>query len=148
MVDLVRELLAAQNECTLIWRTTDGSATGAIVSYFAHEGRVYMTARAKSNRVRAIARDSRTTVVVSGKGTELGHARSVSLRGVCSIHQDAQKRDWFFPRFSRAVLPDSPRGAEQMTVMMNEKANVVLEFDPERIIPYDAHEQIVAANRG
>jgi general stress protein 26 len=140
-------LLEAQDECTLIWLTQDGSPTGTIVSYFAADDRLWMTALAQSPRCRALTRDPRATVTISGKGTALGHARCVTLRGHVSILRDDTTRDWFFPRFAAAVLPDSERSQVGMVRAMNSPANVVLEFAPQKVIPYDSHEQMVAANR-
>ena len=142
-----RALLEAQDECTLIWSTRDGSPTGTIVSYFAGGGSIWMTALSHSKRSRALARDPRATLVITGKGSELGHARCVTLRGHVDLHRDGDTRDWFFPRFARAVLPESPRGQAGMVQAMNNGANLVLEFIPREFIPYDAHEQMVAANR-
>jgi hypothetical protein len=146
-LELVEKLLGAQDECTFIWTTRDGSATGTIVSYFAEDGQIWMTVLAGSKRARAIARDPRTSVVISGKGSDLGHARCATLRGTSALHSDADTRNWFFPRFAAAVLPDSERGAAGMIAMMNNEANLVVEFTPDRVIPYDAHDQMVAANR-
>jgi hypothetical protein len=144
---LSEALLRTQDECTLIWRTRDGSCTGTIVSYFADGGHVWMTAAAGSIRARALARDPRTALVITGKGSALGHARCVTLRGETRLHRDAATRDWFFPRFAKAVLPDSERGQAGMARSMNNEGHLVLEFIPERTIPYDAHDQMVGANR-
>ncbi len=147
MDTMSQALIDAQDECTLIWCTRDGSPTGTIVSYFAEGGSIWMTALRESNRARALSRDPRTALVISGKGSDLGHARCVTLRGSTMLHRDEATRDWFFPRFARAVLPDSERGQAGMAKSMNNPANLVLEFTPERAIPYDAHEAMVAANR-
>ncbi len=147
MNDLAKSLLAAQDECTFVWTTRDGSPTGTIVSYLSEDGRIWMTALADSKRALAIARDPRASIVISGKGSELGHARCVTFRGSCRLHSDHETRDWFFPRFAQAVLPDSRRGASGMATMMNNESNLVIEFIPDRSIPYDAHEQMVLANR-
>ena len=106
-----------------------------------------MTALEGSARVQAIGRNAATALVVSGRGTALGDARCISMRGECLIHRDAQVRDWFFPLFSQRVLPDSAAGAAGMAAMMNNAANTVLEFVPAKVIPYDAHEAMAAANK-
>jgi hypothetical protein len=140
-------LIEAQDECTLIWRTQDGSPTGTVVSYVADDGHLFMTALASSARCRALARDARATVVISGKGTEVGRARCVTLRGRVEIHHNAATRDWFLPRFAAAVLPDNERSQLMMVEAMNSSHNLVLDFTPEKFIPYDAHERMIAANR-
>lgn len=142
-----RELLIRQNECTLGWVKRDGAPASTIVSFIYHDEKIWMTALAGSARVRAIRRDPRVSVAVSGKGTPLGHSRCVSLQGRCAIRDDQATRDLFFPLFARAVLPDSEKGAAMMARMMNSHENLVLVFTPEKVIPYDAHDQLEMANR-
>ncbi|MCB1615491.1 MAG: pyridoxamine 5'-phosphate oxidase family protein, partial [Pseudomonadales bacterium] len=98
-----RELLTQQNECTLSWVKRDGGPASTIVSFIYHDEKLWMTALAGSARVRAIRRDPRVSVVVSGKGTPLGHSRCVSLQGHCEIRDDQATRDLFFPLFAKAV---------------------------------------------
>lgn len=148
---LTRQLLSSQDECTLIWNTADGGSTGTIVSFFAEAeaeaDAVWMTALTTAARSRAFRRDPRASVVLSGKGSPVGHARCTTLRGRVLLHDDEETRDWFFPRFAAAILPGSPRGQQGVVASMNNEANLVLQFVPERAIPYDAHAQMVAANR-
>jgi hypothetical protein len=148
MDDLTAQLLDSQDECTFIWGTRDGSPTGTIVSFFADRGRIWMTALVGSQRVRALESDPRCSVVITGKGTELGHARCSTLRGSSVLHRDDSARNWFFPIFAAVVLPDNPKGADGMVGAMNNPSNLIIEFVPDRVIPYDAHEQMVRANGG
>lgn len=143
---LTEQLLLAQNECTIIWNLADGSATGAVVSYVWYDGAIWMTALAGSNRVAALRKEPRAAVVVSGKGSSLGHARSLTMRGECYIRDEAAVRDWFFPAFAHAVLPHSKKGQEAMAAAMATPDNLVLQFVPFKRIPYDAHEAMIAAD--
>lgn len=143
---LARDLLRLQNECTLSWLTQDGSPAATVVSFFYAQEKIWMTADRHSPRVSAILRDPRVAVVVSGSGSKLGHTRCVSMRGRCTVHSDAALRDWFFPLFSRAVLNKSRIGASLMAKSMNNEANVVLCFTPEKVRSYDAQKAMKLAN--
>jgi hypothetical protein len=97
--------------------------------------------------VRAIRRQPQVSLVVSGKGSPVGHGRCVSIQGECEIRDDPATRERFLPAFSRAVLPDSERGAERMAEMMNTPENLVLLVTPRKLIPYDAQSALERANR-
>jgi nitroimidazol reductase NimA-like FMN-containing flavoprotein (pyridoxamine 5'-phosphate oxidase superfamily) len=148
MEDLVRRLLVEQNECTLGWLARDGRPVASVVSFVWLDGRIAMTALEDSPRVRAIRRDPRVSVTVSGLGSPVGQARCVSIQGRCEIRDDAATRDRFFPAFSRAVLPDSERGALAMASAMNTPENLVLMVEAEKWIPYDAQARMEMAGRG
>ena len=146
MIDLVEQLLQQQNECTLCWTRADGSPAATIVSCLWAEQAVWMTAVAGSGRVKALARDGRAAVVLTGKGTALGESRCVSMPGQVVIRREAEIRDWFFPSFANAVLPGSPKGALMMAGMMHAPENLVLQFLPARYLPWDSHEMMAMAN--
>lgn len=143
---LSRHILDTQNECTLCWITRDGSPAATVVSFMVNDKGLWMTALEGCPRVRAIGRDNRVSVVVSGKGSEAGDTRCVSMRGHCIIHRDKKIRDWFFPLFSKRVLDKSKVGASMMAKSMSNIDNTVLQFIPEKIIPYDAQEMMKMAN--
>lgn len=140
------KILQAQRECTLCWITRDGSPAATVVSFLFEEDCLWMTAQAGCARDIAISRDGRVAVVVSGTGSKAGDTRCVSMRGHCAILRDEQTRSWFFPRFAKRVLYKSRIGARMMASSMNNEANVVLKFRPEKIIPYDAQKMMKLAN--
>lgn len=143
---LAQDLLAAQNECTLSWITQDGSPAATVVSFLFAEGALWLTAERHAARIRAIRRNPRVAIVVSGSGSKMGHTRCVSLRGRCEILADAKTRDWFFPLFSRRVLNKSRIGASMMAKSMNNETNLVIRFVPEKAISYDAQKAMKLAN--
>ena len=147
MDDLVRRLLTEQNECTLSWLMRDGRPASTVVSFVWLDEKIALTALADSRRVGAIRRNPNVALVVSGKGSPVGHSRCVSIQGECSICEDQETRDRFFPAFSRAVLPASKRGAEMMSRAMNTPENLVLLVTPRKLIPYDAQASLDRANR-
>ena len=147
MDELTRRLLSEQNECTLSWILRDGRPASTVVSFVLLDGAIALTALAHSPRVQAIRRNPHVALVVSGKGSPVGHGRCVSIQGECEVRSDRETRDRFFPAFSRAVLPDSERGAERMARAMNTPENQVLLVTPRKLIPYDSQASLDAANR-
>lgn len=140
------ELFIRQNECSLSWVTKDARPAATVVSFVYHQEKIWMTALAGSYRVNAIRNNPHVAVVISGKGCSVGHSRCVSLQGRCEILSDQATRDVFFPRFAKAVLPDSPKGAQMMAQMMNSPENLVLCMSIDKTIPYDAQQMLDGAN--
>ncbi len=147
MDNLVEQLLLQQNECSLCWLKSDGAPAATIVSFVWAEQSVWMTALAGSARVQALLRDPRSTVVITGKGSPVGASRCVSMQGQVIVCTEQTIRDWFFPVFAKAVLPDSRKGAAMMASMMSGPENLVLQFVPEKVIPWDSHDSMAMANR-
>lgn len=147
MDNLVEQLVLQQNECSLCWVRSDGAPAATIVSFVWNEQSLWMTALAGTARVRALLRDPRATVVITGKGSPVGASRCVSMQGQVIVRTEQTIRDWFFPAFAAAVLPDSRKGAAMMASMMCSPENLVLQFVPERVIPWDSHDSMSMANR-
>lgn len=147
MNDLVAQLLQQQNECTLCWVRSDNRPAATIVSFIWADNALWMTALADSARVRALQQRPHATIVITGKGTSLGGSRCVSMQGRCVVRPEQAVRDWFFPVFADAVLPDNPKGSQLMADMMRGQENLVLQFLPERCLPYDSHDLMEAARR-
>lgn len=144
--ELTRALLREQNECSFCWTARDGRPVATIVSFVELDGALFMTALEGSARVRALARDPRAAVVITGKGTSLGAARCVSFQGRCHIEPASEARTRFFDAFAKAVLPNSPKGAAGMAKGMNTPPNLVIVFRPEKTIPYDTAEMMAKAD--
>lgn len=146
MNDLVDRLLGEQNECTLCWVTKDGRPAATTVSFVHLDGDILMTALDSSARVKALRRNPNATVVISGKGCDVGHSRCVSMQGTCEIAANETVRDRFFPAFASVVLPDSEAGATMMANAMNSPENLVLIFKATKRMPYDAQVALDRAN--
>lgn len=144
--DFCLKLFKAQNECALSWITQDGSPASTVVSFVYKDDAIWMTALTGSARLRAVMRDNRVAVVVSGSGSKIGNTRCVSMRGEAEVIHDQEVKDWFFPEFSKAVLRKSWTGAKMMSSSMNNASNAVIKFTPDKIIPYDAQKMMKLAN--
>jgi general stress protein 26 len=130
------QLLASHAECTFNWSTRDGWPVGVIMSYLWHEGRFWLTAGAHRHRIEAVQRDPRVSIVVTSTGTKLGAGKSVTAKGRCIVHEDAETKRWFYPRFARHLYPE-PKAAEGFAAFLDSPLRVVLEVVPEKWITYD-----------
>jgi general stress protein 26 len=130
------ELLRSHAECTFNWSTRDGWPVGVIMSYLWKDGRFWLTAGAHRHRVEAVRRDPRVSVVVTSTGTKLAAGKSITAKGRCTVHEDAETKAWFYPEFSRHLQPDQER-ARAFAKQLDSPLRIVLEVVPEKWITYD-----------
>jgi hypothetical protein len=74
--------------------------------------------------------------VVTSTGTRLGPGKSVTAKGRCAVHEDAETRAWFYPEFARKLQPDAARAAD-FQHRLDSPLRVILEVIPEKWITYD-----------
>lgn len=130
-------LLHAQNECTFIWSTRDGWPIGVIMSYVWHDGRAWLTATSQRKRIPAVRRDGRVSVVVTSTGSKMVSGRTVTIKGRCIVHEDAETKAWFYPALAAAIIPDNAAQQVGFAKMLNSPRRVVLEVVPEKFITFD-----------
>ena len=133
------ELLRTQNEAAFLWGTRDHWAVGVMMSYVWRDGRFWLTATTNRKRISAIRRDPRVTVVVSGLGTPVGAATSVTAKGRCRLHDDAETKAWFYPALAEAVLGGPGELTDKFVKMLDSERRVIIEVEPEKWITYDAN---------
>ena len=134
--DVQEQLLGAQRECVFNWTTRDGWPMGVIMSCLWHGGRVWLTAGAHRHRIEAVRRDPRVSVVVTSTGPRMGPGKTVTIKGRCSVHEDAETKKWFYPAFSRHLYGAGEQ-AESFQKLLDSPLRVVLEIVPEKYITYD-----------
>ena len=145
MSDALKEqILASQNECTLIWNTQDGNSTGTMITFVWYKQRIWMSTHEDMARIRAIRRNPNTTVVVTSSGTEFGKDRSITFRGQCRIHKGSAVNDEFIPAFVGKLSPRTEKSAKELSDLLGDAGNCVLEFIPEKEIRYDGHDYLMA----
>jgi general stress protein 26 len=130
------ELLRGHAGCTFNWATRDGWPMGVVMSYLWHEGRFWLTAGAHRHRIEAVRRDPRVSIVVTSTGTKLAPGKSITAKGRCILHEDAETKAWFYPAFSRHLHPDE-KAARAFAERLDSPLRVVLEVVPEKWISYD-----------
>jgi len=134
--DAREELLRTHAECAFNWSTRDGWPVGVIMSYLWKDGRFWLTAGAHRHRIEAVRRDPRVSIVVTSTGTKLGPGKSITVKGRCVVHEDAETKRWFYPEFARHLNVD-PKGAEAFALFLDSPLRIVLEVIPEKWITYD-----------
>jgi general stress protein 26 len=134
--DTQDELLSLQRECVFNWCTREQWPMGVIMSCLWRDGRMWLTAAAHRHRIAAVRRNPRVSVVVTSTGTELGPGKTVTIKGRCTIHEDAETKAWFYPAFSRHLYPD-PDAAAAFEARLDSPLRLVLEVVPEKFITYD-----------
>jgi hypothetical protein len=140
-------LLRTQNECSFVWSTRDGWPVGVVMSYVWRDGKVWLTSSVQRKRVKAVARDPRVSVIVSGAGTPIGPGKTVTLKGRCVIHDDEATARWFYPELARAIFPDNEVRQERFIDLLDSPGRVVFEVTPVATITHDVEKLARSASR-
>jgi general stress protein 26 len=135
--EVQEELLSNARECVFNWCTRDQWPMGVIMSCLWRDGRMWLTAGAHRHRISAVRRNPQVSVVVTSTGTHLGGAKTVTLKGRCTIHEDEQTKSWFYPAFSDHLHAGNEKMAREFEEMLDSPLRVVLEVEPVKFISYD-----------
>lgn len=140
-----QELLEKQTECTLIWASRDGHPLGVIVNYMVRDEHFWLTATELRPRVAAMRRDPRVAIAISSKGAGIAVSRSLTYKGICTVHSDAETLDWFCPEFAARLRPDDPAKAASFAAHLRSDGRVVFEVVPDVRIGFDSAKMWAAA---
>jgi hypothetical protein len=135
--DVEQELLLAHNECTFIWSNKEGWPVGVIMSYIWRDGRFWLTASSQRARISAVKRDPRVCVVVTSTGSPLPRNKAITWKGICTVHDSQEVKDWFYPDFATALRGDDPARRDPFVEFLDSPRRVVLEVEPTQRIGYD-----------
>ena len=135
--DVEERLLLAHNECTFIWSNKEGWPVGVIMSYIWRHGAFWLTASGQRARIAAVRRDPRVCVVVTSTGTSLGTGKAITWKGNCSVLDDRETKDWFYPELSMALRGPDQRAVDLFTKFLDSPRRVILRVDPVQRIGYD-----------
>lgn len=135
--EVQEELLSNARECVFNWCTRDQWPMGVIMSCLWRDGRMWLTAGAHRHRISAVRRNPQVSVVVTSTGTHLGGAKTVTIKGRCTIHEDAETKSWFYPAFSDHLHVGNDKMAREFEEMLDSPLRVVLEVEPVKFISYD-----------
>lgn len=131
-------LLSTQTECSFCWGTKDGSPMGVIMGYVWHDGKVWLTATSQRQRIHALRRDPRCAVIVTSTGANLPPGRTVTVKGTCTIREDAETKAWFYPRLAARVVPHPGPARDAFEKHLDSPMRVVLEVEPTMWLTCDA----------
>lgn len=140
-----QELVNCAGECVFIWANKSGHPIGVITAYVPVEGRIWMTATRERVRIKAIARDGRSSVVMTSKGTHMGGGKTVTYKGHTVIHDDTETKRWFYRLLADRMASAQDEGnaftrnlqPDKFVEFLDTPERVVLEFTPELSIPFD-----------
>ena len=141
------ELLRTGGECTFIWANKAGHPIGVTTAYVAAKDKIWMTATRERVRIKAIARDGRSSIVITSKGTPMGGGKTVTYKGHTVIHDDRETKMWMYQLLAsgmEATQAEDEGNAftsgldpEMFVRFLDTPERVVLEFTPEMSIPFD-----------
>ncbi len=143
--DREQELVNIAGECVFIWANREGHPIGVITAYVPVDGKIWMTATRERVRIKAIARDPRSSVVMSSKGTPMGGGKTVTYKGQTVIHDDEKTKSWFYKLLASGMAMSRDDGnsftagldPDLFVRFLDTPERVVLEFTPEMSIPFD-----------
>lgn len=139
------ELLEKQVECTFVFRDERGWPSGVVMNFLRRTGTFWLTAVEGRAQVRALARDSRVSIVVSGAGTPLVGRRMAAYRGLATVHRDLTDLEWALGAFAERFRPSDPAGFRQLLDTPN---RVVIEVVPVAVASSHDHRKVAAALAG
>ena len=140
-----QELVNSAGECVFCWANKAGHPLGVITAYVPVDGKIWMTATRERVRVKAIARDGRSSVVMTSKGTHMGGGKTVTYKGHTVIHDDPETKLWMYNLLAQGMAASQDDGneftkglnPELFVKFLDTPERVVLEFTPEMSIPFD-----------
>ena len=135
--DVEAEMLHAQNECTFIWSNKEGWPVGVIMSYVFRDGKFWLTASSQRARISAVRRDPRVCIVVTSTGSKMARNKTVTYKGMCTLHEDQATKDWYYPALAGVIRPDDPAGRDLFAKFLDSPRRVILEVEPTQRIGYD-----------
>ena len=141
------ELVRTGGECTFIWANKAGHPIGVTTAYVPVDGKIWMTATRERVRIKAIARDGRSSIVITSKGTPMGGGKTVTYKGHTVIHDDRDTKQWMYRLLADGIAAKGQEDKgnaftagidpEMFIRFLDTPERVVLEFTPEMSIPFD-----------
>jgi hypothetical protein len=140
-----KELVNTAGECVFCWANKAGHPIGVITAYVPVEGKIWMTATRERVRVKAIARDGRSSVVMSSKGTAMGGGKTVTYKGHTLVHDDKETKLWMYNLLAHGMAASKDDGnaftrdldPDVFVRFLDTPERIVMEFTPEMSIPFD-----------
>ena len=152
-----RELVRSAGECTFIWANKSGHPIGVTTAFVPARGKIWMTATRERVRIKAIARDGRSSVVITSTGTPMGGGKTVTYKGHTVIHDDPAIKHWMYELLAAGMVhatskdPDNAFTAGINPGMfirfLDTPERIVLEFTPEMSIPFDGDKMAAGTAR-
>ena len=82
-------------------------------------------------------RDPRVCIVVTSTGAHgVPNRRTVTYKGICTLHTDDDTKAWFYPELAAALHPDPDR-SRHFARFLDSPNRVILEVEPTQRIAFD-----------
>ena len=108
------------------------------MSYLPKDGKFWLTAAERRQRISAIRRFPRASLCINSAGSKVPGSRTITYKGSCIVHDDRETKDWFYPEFSRYLRPDDEVGVERVPDVPRLAARVIIEFTPDYKLGFDS----------
>ena len=135
--DVEARLLRSQTECSFIWANREGWPVGLTMSFLFSGGSFWLTTSGQHKRVAAVRRDPRVSVVVSSLGSDLPPMKTVTYKGLCTVHEDRELVDWFLPAFAANLGRGDEEWQKAFIEKLDSPRRVLLEVVPQQRIAFD-----------
>lgn len=142
-----KELRTTGGECTFIWANKAGHPLGVTTAYVPVGEKIWMTATRERVRIKAIARDGRSAIVITSKGTPMGGGKTVTYKGHTVIHDDRETKLWMYGLLAGGMERSGHKDEnnaftsgidpEMFIRFLDTPERIVMEFTPEMSIPFD-----------
>ena len=143
-----RMMIDQQDECVFCWTTADGSSMAVIMSYLEKDGKFWLTASSQRKRIPAIRRDPRVTIVITSRGTPMGGSKTVTYKGIATIHDDAETKGWFYRALAERLRSDrGPEAVDLFAKFLDSPRRVIIEVTPGLRVGYDGSKMGAATQR-
>ncbi len=143
--DREKELVNSSGECTFIWANKSGHPIGVTTAYVPVDGKIWMTATKERVRVKASARDGRSSICITSTGTAMGGGKTVTYKGHTVIHDSQETKLWMYKLLAAGMGAASDDGneftagldASLFVRFLDTPERIVMEFTPEMSILFD-----------
>jgi hypothetical protein len=98
-------------------------------------------------RIKAIARDGRSSIVITSKGTPMGGGKTVTYKGHTVIHEERDTKLWMYGLLAAGMVAEGQQDEsnaftsgidpDMFIRFLDTPERIVLEFTPEMSIPFD-----------
>ena len=133
-------LLAAHQECSVVWTTRDGWPVGVVHMYVWREGSFWVTCTERRKRVPALRARAESCVIVP-----FAHEATVTAKTLATVHEPGNAHtEWFYPALAALSMPDQPdnvkaEGVEGFVKRLESDSRVIIELVPQKWITFDGN---------
>ena len=146
-LDVEARLLESQTECAFIWANREGWPVGVTMSFLFARGSFWLTTSGQRKRVAAVRRDPRVSIVVSSLGSGLPPMKTVTYKGLCTVHEDRATTEWFLPAFAANLGRGDEEWQKAYIAKLDTPRRVILEVVPQQRIGFDGDKLYRGADR-